>query len=92
LLGNYKYLDINIPYYDYIRASIFVQDLRDNFGEEVPLQFNEAVLIWILNDDFLKSNQERYEKREHVWIYYHSRSEFHHRNQRVWLYRHKREG
>ena len=53
MLDNYKYLDINIPYYDYIRASIFVQDFRDNFGEEVSLQFNEAVLIWILYDDFL---------------------------------------
>ncbi|WP_338472732.1 hypothetical protein R4Z10_08380 [Niallia sp. XMNu-256] len=53
LFGSYKYLEINLPYYDYIRATIFVQDLRDNFGEEVPYQFNEAVLLWILYDDFL---------------------------------------
>lgn len=51
--SGHKYLEINIPYYDYIRAKIFIQDLRDNFEEEVPYQFNEAVLFHILYDDFL---------------------------------------
>lgn len=42
-----------MPYYDYIRAKIFIQDLRDNYKEEIPYQFDIAVLLHMLYDDFL---------------------------------------
>ena len=42
-----------MPYYDYIRAKIFIEDLRDNYKEEIPYQFDIAVLLHMLYDDFL---------------------------------------
>lgn len=42
-----------MPYYDYIRGKIFIEDLRDNFGEKVPYHFDIAVLLHMLYDDFL---------------------------------------
>lgn len=48
-----KYLTITIPYYDYIRTRVFISDLRDNYGDDVPYNFDVAVLIFMLFDDFL---------------------------------------
>lgn len=42
-----------MPYYDYIRGKVFIQDLRDNYEDEVPNQFDIAVLLYMLYDDFL---------------------------------------
>lgn len=52
-ISNRKYLTISMPYYDYIRAKVFIQDLRDNYKEEIPYQFDIAVLLHMLYDDFL---------------------------------------
>jgi hypothetical protein len=53
LFSNRKYLTVSIPYYDFLRGQIFVEDLHDNFNEEVPAQFSLDSLIFILYDDFL---------------------------------------
>ncbi|QCJ45514.1 hypothetical protein FAY30_26615 (plasmid) [Bacillus sp. S3] len=50
---NRKYITIQIPYFDYLRGKIFVNDLKDNFNEEVPYRFDLSVLIYLLYDDFL---------------------------------------
>lgn len=48
-----KYLTVSIPYYDYIRGKIFIEDLREAFPEEVPFLFNIADLLYLLYDDLL---------------------------------------
>ncbi|MGA5691386.1 hypothetical protein [Cytobacillus pseudoceanisediminis] len=53
LLSNRKYITVKIPYYEYIRGKVFIEDLRDNFEEQVPFQFDIAVLLYMLFDDFL---------------------------------------
>lgn len=52
-LSNRKYVSLTIPYYEYLRGIIFIEDLRSNLGEEVPPSFDIAKLIWLLYDDFL---------------------------------------
>jgi hypothetical protein len=52
-LTNRKYLTLKIPYYDYLRGIIFLDDMRDNYGKEFPLRLDIASLIFILFDDFL---------------------------------------
>lgn len=42
-----------MPYYEYLRGKVFIEDLRDNFEEQVPFQFDIAVLLYMLFDDFL---------------------------------------
>jgi hypothetical protein len=49
-----KHLTLPLPYYDYLRGKVFIEDLRDNFGQEVPYSFDIGVLIYILYDDFLR--------------------------------------
>lgn len=53
LFTNRKYITVKIPYYDYLRGKVFIQDLRDNFENEVPPQFDFSVLLYLLYDDFL---------------------------------------
>lgn len=53
LLSGRKYITITMPYYDYIRGKVFIQDLRDNYEEQVPYHFDIAVLLYMLYDDFL---------------------------------------
>lgn len=53
LFTNRKYITVKIPYIDYIRGKVFIQDLRDNFKEEVPFQFDFSILLYMLYDDYL---------------------------------------
>ncbi|MEG6533257.1 MULTISPECIES: hypothetical protein [Bacillati] len=48
-----KNLNIVLPYYDYLRGLCFLEDLRDNFGQEFPLFFGIGELLHLLYDDFL---------------------------------------
>ncbi|WP_445491468.1 hypothetical protein [Niallia sp. 03133] len=48
-----KYITLKIPYYAYLRGKIFIEDLRDNYEEDVPYQFDVAFLIHMLYTDFM---------------------------------------
>lgn len=50
---NRKYLTIELPYYDYLRGQVFLDDLRDNFRDDVPFTFDMSTLLYMLFDDFL---------------------------------------
>lgn len=52
-LANRKLIEIQLPYYAYIRGKVFLDDLRDNYGEEVPYSLDIAYLIFLLYSDFL---------------------------------------
>ena len=49
-----KYLTITLPYYQYLRGLIFIDDLRDNYPDEVPFNFNMAYLLHMLYKDFMR--------------------------------------
>lgn len=53
LFSNRKYITVVIPYYDYLRGKVFIDDLRDNFEDEIPLDLDIAFLLYMLYDDFL---------------------------------------
>lgn len=53
LLSKYRYIEVELPYYSYLRGEIFIDDLRDNFREEIPLIFDLGDLLKLLYDDFL---------------------------------------
>jgi hypothetical protein len=53
LLTNRKYITITLPYYEYLRGIVFIEDLRDVYGEEVPFSLDISKLLYILYDDFL---------------------------------------
>ncbi|WP_071460627.1 hypothetical protein [Bacillus massilinigeriensis] len=53
LMSTRRYITIAVDYFEYVRGVIFVNDLRKNFGEEIPFQFDIAVLIHMLYKDFL---------------------------------------
>lgn len=57
-----------MPYYDYIRGKIFIEDLRDNFGEDVPYNFDMGVLLHMLYDDFL-AQIKKGAKNEEIALY-----------------------
>ncbi|MFP7442637.1 MULTISPECIES: hypothetical protein [Bacillus] len=61
-----RYLKIAIPHYYLIRAKVFIQDLRDNFNDQVPFNFDVAILIWLLYDDFLTQVKRGKANHEHV--------------------------
>ncbi|KZE67997.1 hypothetical protein AWM68_17655 [Fictibacillus phosphorivorans] len=52
-LSSHRYLNIQMPYYDYLRGKIFINDLRDNHVDSVPYNFDINDLIWMLYQDFL---------------------------------------
>jgi hypothetical protein len=52
-LTNRKYLTLKLPYYDYLRGIIFLDDMRDNYGNQFPHHLDIATLIFILFEDFL---------------------------------------
>lgn len=54
LLHNRKIITIEIPYYEYLRGTIFIDDLRENYKDKVPYNFDVASLIYLLYDDFMK--------------------------------------
>ncbi|MED4400308.1 hypothetical protein [Metabacillus fastidiosus] len=51
--SKYCYLEISLPYYDFLRGKIFLQDLRDVFDKDVPLLFDINNLFDLLYFDFL---------------------------------------
>jgi hypothetical protein len=53
LFSNRKYLTITLPYYEFLRGKIFLEDLRDNFVEETPPPFGLDDLIYLLYNDLL---------------------------------------
>ncbi|TYS60717.1 hypothetical protein FZD47_21145 [Bacillus infantis] len=48
-----RYITVSIPYYDYLRGKVFIDDLRNNFQDQVPFNFDFVVLLYLLYDDFL---------------------------------------
>lgn len=52
-LSDRQLITVEIPYYDFIRGKVFIDDLRDNFTEDVPFQFGISELLYMLYDDFL---------------------------------------
>jgi len=53
LFTNRRYVTIEIPYYQYLRGLIFIDDLKDNYPNEVPFNYNMADLLHMLYSDFL---------------------------------------
>jgi hypothetical protein len=53
LFSNRKYLTVSLPYYDFLRGKVFLEDIRENFIEESPPQFGLDDLIYLLYNDFL---------------------------------------
>lgn len=53
LLSKYRYIEVELPYYSYLRGEIFIDDLRDNFQDKIPLTFDLGDLLKLLYDDFL---------------------------------------
>lgn len=52
-MNNRKYVTITLPYYDYLRGEVFIEDMRDTFPDEVPFQFDMGTLLYMLYNDFL---------------------------------------
>ena len=53
LFSSRRYLTIALPYYDYLRGNVFIEDLKDAYGEAVPLMFDISVILLLLYDDFM---------------------------------------
>jgi hypothetical protein len=53
LFTNRKYVTITIPYYQYLRGLIFIDDLRDNYPDTVSYNYSMADLLHMLYSDFL---------------------------------------
>jgi hypothetical protein len=53
LLSQRRILTVEVPYYEYLRGIVYCNDLRDNFDDQVPFQFDLTLLIFFLHDDFL---------------------------------------
>lgn len=69
LFSNRKYLTISLPYYDFIRGKVFLEDLRDNFVEESPPPFGLDDLIYLLYDDFLQQIKRGNAKHDQIAQY-----------------------
>lgn len=63
-----KYINVKLPYYDYLRGQVFIQDLRDNYPEEMSYSFDLGHLIHMLYMDFLHQIK-RGVKNEDVAVY-----------------------
>jgi hypothetical protein len=53
LINNKKVITITLPYYDYLRGKVFIDDLKDAYETEVPYHFTIVSLINLLYDDLL---------------------------------------
>jgi hypothetical protein len=53
LITSRKAISIKIPYYEYLRGRIFINDIKDIYGDEVPHSFDILALICMLYDDFM---------------------------------------
>ncbi len=69
LFDNHRYFELTIDYYAYIRGTIFTEDLKDNYGDEVPYSFDIAFLLSMLYNDFLKQIKKGELKNEDVAAY-----------------------
>ena len=65
----HKYVEISIPLFDYVRGKVFVEDLRDNYQDEVPYQMDIAFLFFLLYKDFLNQVKRGIVKNNHVSNY-----------------------
>ena len=63
-----KYINVKLPYYDYLRGQVFIQDLRDNYPEDMSYSFDIGDLIHMLYMDFLQQIK-RGVKNEDVSVY-----------------------
>jgi hypothetical protein len=68
-LTNRKYLTLKIPYYDYLRGIIFLDDMRSNYGKEFPHHLDIATLVFILFDDFLVQIKRGSAKNQDIAAY-----------------------
>ncbi|WP_108671450.1 hypothetical protein [Peribacillus acanthi] len=57
-----KYITLVVGYYDYLRGKVFIDDLLDTF-EEAP-EFDIAVLIHLLYQDFMNQIKKGYDNRQ----------------------------
>lgn len=64
-----RILTVTMPYIDYLRGIVFCDDLRDNFGEEVPFQFDISLLVYMLYDDMLTQIKKGGAKNEQIASY-----------------------
>lgn len=51
--SKYRYLDLQFPFYDYLRGKVFIEDIKEVFDEEVAFNFSINHLIDLLYTDFL---------------------------------------
>lgn len=51
-------LTLSIPYYDYLRGLVFIDDVKRVFEDETPTTFDLAALISLLHDDFIYHTQK----------------------------------
>jgi hypothetical protein len=51
-------LRITLPYYDYLRGLVFIDDTKRVYEEETPITFDLAALISLLHDDFIYHTQK----------------------------------
>lgn len=63
-----KYINVRLPYYDFLRGQVFIQDLRDNYPEDMDYSFDIGQLIHMLYTDFLHQIK-RGVKNEDVALY-----------------------
>ncbi|MEY8742845.1 hypothetical protein AB9M62_25610 [Bacillales bacterium AN1005] len=51
-----KYITVKLPYYDYLRGQVFIEDIKDNYPEEISSfsSFNISQFVYMLYLDFMK--------------------------------------
>ncbi|WP_437834556.1 hypothetical protein ACQRXC_29150 (plasmid) [Niallia taxi] len=51
-----KYITVKLPYYDYLRGQVFIEDVKDNYPEEISSfsSFNISQFVYMLYLDFMK--------------------------------------
>lgn len=69
MISQKRILTVAVPYYEYLRGIVFCDDLRDNFGDEVPFQFDLTLLLFLLYDDFLDQIKKGSAKNEQIANY-----------------------
>lgn len=64
-------LTLSVPYYDYLRGQVFIDDIKTVY-EECPDSFNLASLLSLLHDDFLyhtKKGSRNHQQTAHYLSY-----------------------
>lgn len=69
MMSQRRILTVTVPYYEYLRGIVFCDDLRDNYGEEVPFQFDLSLLMFLLYDDFLAQIKRGSAKNDQIAAY-----------------------